>query len=59
VTLPARIEDFPGFVDMGADADILAEVISFHEMGHLIAAEEGILPANGWVDELVANIFAQ
>jgi len=59
VTLPARMEDFPGFVEMGADADILAEVISFHEMGHLIAAEEGILPANGWVDELVANIFAQ
>ena len=28
-------------------------------MGHLIAAKEGILPANGWVDELVANIFAQ
>jgi hypothetical protein len=59
VTLPARMEDFPGFAAMGQDADTLAEVISFHELGHLIAAEEGILPASGWVDELVANIFAQ
>lgn len=59
VTLPARMEDFPGFAAMGQDADILTEVISFHEMGHLIAAEAGILAANGWVDELVANIFVQ
>jgi hypothetical protein len=59
VTLPARMEDFPGFTTMGQDADILAEVISFHEMGHLIAAKVGIQPANGWVNELVANIFAQ
>jgi hypothetical protein len=59
VTLPARMEDFPSFTVMGQGPDLLAEVISFHEMGHLIAAEEGIQSANGWVDELVANVFAQ
>ena len=59
VTLPSRMEDVPGCREMGANADILAEAISFHEVSHLIAAQEGTLPANGWVDELVANIFAQ
>jgi hypothetical protein len=59
VTLPARMEEFPGFAEMGSDADILAETISFHEMGHLFAAREGIRPGNAWINELVANIFAQ
>jgi hypothetical protein len=57
--LPARMEDFPGFAEMEVDADILAETISFHEMGHLFAARAGIRSGNSWINELVANIFAQ
>ncbi|MBZ5624219.1 MAG: hypothetical protein LAQ69_36800 [Acidobacteriia bacterium] len=60
VTVPSRMEDFPGFADMQADADILAETISFHEMGHIFADDyEGIRSRNSWVNELVPNIFAQ
>jgi hypothetical protein len=59
VTLPARIEDFPGFTEMRTDADILAEGIAFHELGHILAAKESIGSGNPWVNELVACIFAQ
>jgi hypothetical protein len=59
ITVPFRIEDFPGFAEMQADADILAEIISFHEMGHLFAHKAGIRSTHSWVNELVANVFAQ
>jgi hypothetical protein len=59
VSVPSRMEDFPGFAEMRVDAVILTETISFHEMGHLFAGHEGIRAGNPWVNELVANIFAQ
>ncbi len=59
VTLPSQMEDFPGFSEMKADANILAESISFHELGHLFADKAGIGSRTPWLNELVANIFAQ
>ena len=35
------------------------ELSYLKEMGHLFAAREGIRPGNAWINELVANIFAQ
>jgi hypothetical protein len=57
VTLPSRMEDFPGFAEMKVDADVLAQVISIHELGHLVADKEGIGARNPWINEMVANIF--
>jgi len=48
VSLPARIEDFPGFEAMKADPDLLAEAISFHEAGHISAHALGIGSQNSF-----------
>jgi len=57
VVLPARIEDFPSFELMKAAPDLLAEAISFHEAGHIVAAVPGIGSQNAFVNELIANFF--
>lgn len=57
LVMPDSIASFPGFPAWDFDADGLNEALIFHEAGHLIAGELGLLPGNLWVDELVANLF--
>lgn len=57
VVMPDRIDGFPGFDKWGIDPIVLNAALTLHEIGHIVAAQTGILSGNHWVNELIADVF--
>ena len=57
VVMPDRIDSYPGFETWDLDPIALNAALTLHEIGHIVAAQTGILSGNHWVNELIADVF--
>jgi hypothetical protein len=57
IIIADHVVDHPGFDRWDIDEVAINCAWSFHEIGHVIAADLGIWSGNAWINELVASVF--
>ena len=57
IVVADRADDHPGFDLWDLDNQVVSAAWAFHEVGHVIARDLGIVSANLWVNELIANVI--
>jgi hypothetical protein len=57
IVVADRADDHPGFDLWDLDNRVVSAAWAFHEVGHVIARDLGIVSANLWVNELIANVI--
>ncbi len=57
IVVADRADDHPGFDLWDLDNRVVSAAWAFHEVGHVVAQDLGIVSANLWVNELIANVI--